>query len=264
MVPAGPIRKRSTLVSFTREDKVLILANLIMLTLAFFSIQNNLSAHAETLPKTHQSSQPLRSNQVTHSLSKPTLTLTPTPTKIPLLPSIQPSITLTPQTTTTPFNSSTSLPINSEVREPTSTPSPTSSPAQTVTIQSTPSDTEDQQILQALNTYRQKKGVASLTWDSTLGNFAQSRANTFTTQGSLDNHAGFQSMINNNGFAQMGFNSLGENSSWGDFSSATQLIEVIYAADAPHDQNQLNPQWSSVGIGVNGKATDLVFGGGKR
>jgi uncharacterized protein YkwD len=79
----------------------------------------------------------------------------------------------------------------------------------------------------------------------------------------MDNHAGFQSMMNDNGFAKMGFNALGENSSYGDFGTAQNLIEGLYGGHPPHDENQLKSDWTHVGIGVSGVATDLVFGGRK-
>jgi uncharacterized protein YkwD len=121
-----------------------------------------------------------------------------------------------------------------------------------------------QEIFVALNAYRQRHGVGVLSWDNGLGNFAQSRADLFNTRGNTDTHAGFTDFINNqDGFKKLGFMSLGENSSFGYHVEAVHLIEWIYAGDAPHDNNQLNPQWSFVGIGVNGVATDLIFGGNR-
>jgi uncharacterized protein YkwD len=70
--------------------------------------------------------------------------------------------------------------------------------------------------------------------------------------------------MNNDGFGKLGFSSLGENSSYGYLLEGVHLIEWVYAGDAPHDNNQLNSEWSHVGIGVNGTATDLIFGGRKR
>jgi uncharacterized protein YkwD len=120
-----------------------------------------------------------------------------------------------------------------------------------------------QEIFGALNAYRQKQNKSALTWDASLADFAQSRANSFNSAGVLDGHKGFSNFINNDGFKKLGFGALGENSSIGYILEATHLIEWVYAGDKPHDDNQLNNSWSSVGIGVNGTATDLVFGGKK-
>lgn len=121
-----------------------------------------------------------------------------------------------------------------------------------------------QEILQSLNAYRQRHGVSTLFWDTGLGQFAQSRADLFSKNGSTDAHAGFTDFINNqDGFKKLGFMALGENSSFGYQVEAVHLIEWIYAGDAPHNDNQLNSQWTHVGIGVSGVATDLVFGGRK-
>lgn len=120
------------------------------------------------------------------------------------------------------------------------------------------------EILQALNAYRQRHGVGSLSWDTNLGQFAQGRADMFQRNGTTDAHAGFTDYIHNqDGFRKAGFMALGENSSFGYHVEGAHLIEWIYAADAPHNDNQLNAQWTHVGIGVAGTATDLVFAGKK-
>ncbi len=122
-----------------------------------------------------------------------------------------------------------------------------------------------QEILQALNSYRQKHGKGSLSWDSSLANYAHSRANEFSQKGTLDGHKGFMDFMNNqDGFSKLGFSSLGENSSYGYTLEGVHLIEWVYAADKPHDDNQLNSEWTHVGVGVVGVATNLVFGGKKR
>ncbi|MDP3941405.1 MAG: CAP domain-containing protein [bacterium] len=120
------------------------------------------------------------------------------------------------------------------------------------------------EILNALNSYRNRHGVGSLSYDQNLFSFAQGRADAFHARGSTDAHAGFTDLINNqDGFKKLGFMALGENSSFGYHVAAVHLIEWVYAGDAPHDNNQLNPQWTHVGIGVAGLATDLIFGGRK-
>jgi uncharacterized protein YkwD len=121
-----------------------------------------------------------------------------------------------------------------------------------------------QEILTALNAYRQKRGKGTLAWDDKLASFSQSRAVHFTSIGNLDSHAGFSDYINNqDGFHKLGFMSLGENSSYGYTLEGVHLIEWVYAGDKPHDDNQLNSDWTHVGIGVDGVATNLVFGGKK-
>jgi len=121
-----------------------------------------------------------------------------------------------------------------------------------------------QEIVNALNNYRSSKGVSTLLWDPQLAAYAQSRADLFAANGSTDKHAGFNNFLNNNGFSDLGFNSLGENSSYGYHVSGNKLIEEVYAADAPHDNNQLDSKWTHIGVGVNGTATDLIFGGDKQ
>ncbi len=121
-----------------------------------------------------------------------------------------------------------------------------------------------QEILTALNTYRQQKGKGTLAWDDKLAGFANTRAEYFSQRGNLDSHAGFLDYLNNqDGFKKLGFANVGENSSIGFTLQAVHLIEWVYAGDAEHNNNQLNSDWNYVGIGVNGNATDLVFGGNK-
>lgn len=119
-----------------------------------------------------------------------------------------------------------------------------------------------QEILTALNTYRQRHGRSSLNWDDRLANYATQRAKYFTQINDLDEHAGFSDYLKNEeNFKNLGFWSLGENSSFGYRLEATHLIEWIYAGDPPHNDNQLNSDWTHVGIGVDGYQTNLIFGG---
>lgn len=121
-----------------------------------------------------------------------------------------------------------------------------------------------QEILTALNEYRQRHGSNTLQWDDKLAEYAQGRADHFNSIKSTDKHAGFNDYVQNqNGFEKLGFNGLGENSSYGYKVEAVHLIEWIYAADEPHNKNQLNSGWSHVGIGVSGTSTNLIFGGKK-
>ena len=119
-----------------------------------------------------------------------------------------------------------------------------------------------QEILVALNNYRQNHGSQTLSWDNNLANFAQERANSFNAAGTLDEHAGFYAYLANpDNEKQIGFLNLGENSSIGFTLEGVHLIEWVYASDEGHNKNQLDTKWTHVGIGVSGTATDLVFGG---
>lgn len=133
------------------------------------------------------------------------------------------------------------------------------------TTQTASPNSSAQSILDALNAYRQKNGRGILSFDGKLQSFAQDRANLFGQQGSLDNHAGFQDYINNqDGFTKLGFWKVGENSSYNHAGDATSLIENAYGQSSAHNENQLNSEWTHVGIGVSGVYTNLVFGGRKQ
>lgn len=134
----------------------------------------------------------------------------------------------------------------------------------TMRLQSDSTMGTPQEILTALNTYRQQKGKGTLAWDDKLAGFANTRAEYFSQRGNLDSHAGFLDYLNNqDGFKKLGFANVGENSSIGFTLQGVHIIEWVYAGDAEHNNNQLNSDWHYVGIGVNGNATDLIFGGSK-
>lgn len=165
--------------------------------------------------------------------------------------------------------------LSSEIRE-SLVPSPTPTPqwgksrqidehTWTIDVGRDEKNATAQEIAAALNVYRKQKGKGELSWDSKLADYAQSRANGFSSSGKLDSHSGFQDFINNqDGFNKLGFFSLGENSSIGYHLSGQHLIEWVYAGDKPHDDNQLSSEWTHVGVGVSGDATDLIFGGRKQ
>lgn len=122
-----------------------------------------------------------------------------------------------------------------------------------------------QEILQSLNDYRLKHNRGVLQWNENLANFAKDRVNYFIEINNLDSHKGFMDYLDNqDGFKKLGFHSLGENSSLGFKLQGVHLIEWVYAGDNEHNDNQLNSQWQYVGIGVNGTATDLIFGADKQ
>jgi uncharacterized protein YkwD len=117
-----------------------------------------------------------------------------------------------------------------------------------------------QEIFAALNDYRKRNDRGELKWNDKLSEYAKERVAYFTKKNDLDAHEGFTDFINNNdGFRKLGFGIIGENSSFGYTLEGIHLIEWVYAADDPHNDNQLNSRWSHVGIGVEGTATDLIF-----
>jgi uncharacterized protein YkwD len=121
------------------------------------------------------------------------------------------------------------------------------------------------EILVALNDYRVRFGSQPLTWNDNLTGFAQSRADYIASKKNTDGHAGFIDYLDNqDGYNRLGFTWLGENISYGFKLEAVHLIEWMYAGDKPHNDNQLNNRWNYVGIGVNGTATSIIFGTGKR
>ncbi len=169
---------------------------------------------------------------------------------------------------TSPSPSPTELALDLEVKHTVnsklSTPQPKKIITASVKNSSSPEESNSVSILSALNSYRSKKGVGALSFDSKLVDFANSRAAHFASIGNMDNHAGFREMLSNDGFSKMGFWKLAENSSRGFRGSASELIESFYGKSPGHDANQLNPEYTHVGIGVSGLYTDLVFGGKKR
>ncbi len=119
-----------------------------------------------------------------------------------------------------------------------------------------------QEVYEALNEYRYRQGKEKLTWDDRLARFAQSRAEYFTSIGTLDEHKGFAEYTKDiENVKKLGFWHLGENSSFGYRLYGVHLIEWVYAGDDPHDLNQINSSWTHVGIGVNGTQSNIIFGG---
>lgn len=115
------------------------------------------------------------------------------------------------------------------------------------------------EVFEALNKYRQVKGKSTLSWDQSLADYSQSRADKFNNDKKLDEHAGFSSYFTQDKMKEMGLSGVGENSAVGYVLNGTHLIEWVFAADAPHDDNQLNSSWNVVGVGVSGNAVNLIF-----
>jgi len=117
------------------------------------------------------------------------------------------------------------------------------------------------EILDALNKYRNVHGSGPLEWNQKLADYAASRAKYFMENKALDSHKGFEEKLKDEGgFRDLGFWGLGENASFGYRLEAVHLIEWMYAADKPHNDNQLDNSWTHVGIGIDGVSSVLIFG----
>ncbi|MCL4354207.1 CAP domain-containing protein [Patescibacteria group bacterium] len=115
------------------------------------------------------------------------------------------------------------------------------------------------EVFDALNKYRQVKGKSTLGWDQSLADYSQVRAEKFSNDKKLDEHAGFSAYFTEDKMREMGLRGVGENSSIGYVLGGTHLIEWVFAGDAPHDDNQLNSSWNVVGVGISGNAVNLIF-----
>ncbi len=193
---------------------------------------------------------------------------------------IEPSSTPTPTPTSIPTPVPTAIPKKHHFLTPTlrpATPTPinvnkdqyTAQKINDVTWKVSDVSNDDhmassQEIINALNSYRQSHGASTLSVDDKLMSYAQERANLFAKNGSLDSHVGFRSFMDNGGFDISGFNSLGENSAIiGGPMSGDKIIRNIFGADESHDGNQLD-NWTHVGVGVNGLAINVNFGKNKK
>lgn len=124
--------------------------------------------------------------------------------------------------------------------------------------------TTPQELLEALNNYRAVHSQGSLAWDDRLAAYAQSRASYFNDIQGTDKHAGLNSFLEKeDGFAQLHFNRIGENSFYGGKLTGTHLIEWVFAQSPGHNANQLDPVWTHVGIGVTESSVNLNFGSSK-
>lgn len=131
----------------------------------------------------------------------------------------------------------------------------------TFKIQEDPIMSTPRELADAINRYRETKGVGRLEWSDTLSAYAQNRSE-YMAQSGTDHHAGFNNFVQNeDGYAKLGFNCLGENMSEGFRLSGTHLVEWMYAQSPGHDANQLNPIYSRLGVGISGTTSVLIFGG---
>ncbi|OGK20576.1 hypothetical protein A3C23_05265 [Candidatus Roizmanbacteria bacterium RIFCSPHIGHO2_02_FULL_37_13b] len=120
------------------------------------------------------------------------------------------------------------------------------------------------EIYEALNNYRNQMNKGYLSWDEKLAQYAQKRADYFKSINSTDEHAELNDYLDNrNGFVELSFNKVGENSYYGTPLYGVHVIEWLFASSSEHNSNQLDNSWSHVGIGSNGFSVDIIFGGGK-
>lgn len=134
----------------------------------------------------------------------------------------------------------------------------------TIKVGEDPRMATSQEILDALNSYRQVNGKGTLSFDDKLEQFSQTRAELFSQIKRTDTHAGFEDYLDKqDGFTKLGFQRLGENSYYGGNLYGVHLIEWVFAKSPEHNANQLDSGWTHVGIGVSGYGVNLIFGGGK-
>ena len=134
----------------------------------------------------------------------------------------------------------------------------------TIRVESDSAMGTPQEVFEALNHYRNVNGSSTLTWDDRLASYAQSRADYMASIQTTDKHAGFNNFVENeDGFAKLGYYSLGENSYFGGPLNGVHLIEWVFAKSPGHDANQKDNSWSHVGIGVTNSTVNLNFGGNK-
>ena len=132
-----------------------------------------------------------------------------------LAPSSKPTFTPTPTPTKTPL------------------PSPIPTP---VTIQ--PSNSQD--LLSAVNSFRNKNGLGRLSSSNTLCSIAQNRVNENAALGQLDDHAGFDKYFK----GQTEFKGMGENLHWATYrETAEEIIENGWANSPGHKANMLDSKW---------------------
>ena len=186
---------------------------------------------------------------VIHPTATPTVEPSATPTQIPSpIPTRRPKPKATPLPTT-PWG------VAQQISEH----------DWTIKIADDPSMASPNEVLLALNHYRNVHGVSSLQSDAILTAYAQTRADHLFSIQNTDSHQGFIDFVNNqDGFNKLGFNGLGENISFGYQLQGVHLIEWLFASDKPHNDNQINPKWTHVGIAVHASALSLVFGYDKR
>jgi uncharacterized protein YkwD len=184
-----------------------------------------------------------------YSAVSPTSPISPTviprlePTSIIyLLPSVTPPPTPTPDTR--PWGVATQMSEHSWV----------------IRVNNDPAMGSSQEILSALNNLRAVHGAQPLKTDPRLCDYAQKRADLFKSLKKTDEHQALADFLTDEkNYDVLGFNWIGENSSYGYVMSGVHLIEFVYNSDPDHSKNQLDPKWDHACVGVNSPATDLIF-----
>jgi uncharacterized protein YkwD len=162
----------------------------------------------------------------------------------------------------------TNIPLVTITKVP--TPTPDSSPwgiakqvsdhTWVIKVQNDPAMGSPSEILNALNDLRARQGAQPLKTDSRLCDYAQKRADYFKSIQNTDEHKGLIEFLKDeNNYAVLGYNWIGENSSYGYVMSGVHLIEFVYNSDPDHSKNQLDPKWDHGCVGVNSPATNLIF-----
>lgn len=117
------------------------------------------------------------------------------------------------------------------------------------------------EIISALNKYRQDNHAPTLQKYDKLCGLAQKRADDQQRAGTLDSHKGLEDyMGDENHWKELDVTGIGENASFGYVLSGTHLVEWVFDSDAEHRGNQLNPSWSLVCPAVSGETVDILFG----
>jgi len=192
-----------------------------------------------------------------HEYRLASIVITPAPTL-----TLKPTLTLSPHEDKKIKSTKKTLLLKPTDSEPWGVAQKVDDVTYTIKVGADESMATPQEVLQALNNYRTVNGKSSLTWDDKLASYAQSRANHFSSIAGTDKHAGFDTFLNNeNGFASLGFRRVGENSYYGGKLNGVHMIEWVFAKSPGHNANQLDSQWTHVGIGVTDTSANLNFGG---
>ena len=117
------------------------------------------------------------------------------------------------------------------------------------------------EILTALNNYRQKHRVGQVRSDDNLCKLALWRAQIQNKAGNLDGHKGLIDYMNDQKhWEQLNITAIGENASYGYVLSGVHLIEWVFDSDLEHRENQLHPKWNLACAGTSGVTVDIIFG----
>jgi uncharacterized protein YkwD len=116
-----------------------------------------------------------------------------------------------------------------------------------------------EEILKALNNYRQDHHIGQLSSGDRLCDLANKRAKEQSSK--LDSHKGLIDYMNDpNHWQELNITQIGENASYGYTLSGVHLIEWVFNADEEHKNNQLNPNWTHACAGTFETTADIIFG----